>query len=122
MFFIKQLIFEAWGHGTVKMVDECKKAGLPEPNFEEESGGMLVTFRKDVLTQEYLQKMDLNERQVKAVLYIKEKGSIVNSVYQNINSTTKKTATRDLTDLVTKGVLENKGGATRGAVYILKNR
>lgn len=120
--FYKAAYIEAWGHGTVKMVDECKKAGLPEPSFEEESGGMLVTFRKDVLTEEHLQKMNLNERQVKAVLYIKEKGSIVNSVYQSINSTTKKTATRDLADLITKEVIENKGGATRGAVYVLKNK
>lgn len=118
--FYKAAYIEAWGHGTVKMVDECKKAGLPEPNFEEESGGMLVTFRKDVLTEEYLQKMDLNERQIKAVLFIKEKGSIVSSVYQRINATTSKTATRDLVDLVTKGILENKGGATRGAIYMLK--
>lgn len=118
--FYKAAYIEAWGHGTVKMVDECKKAGLPEPNFEEESGGMLVTFRKDVLTEEYLQKLDLNERQIKAVLYIKEKGSIVSSVYQRINDTTSKTATRDLVDLVAKGILENKGGATRGAIYVLK--
>jgi ATP-dependent DNA helicase RecG len=118
--FYKAAYIEAWGHGTIKMVDECKKAGLPEPNFEEESGGMLVTFRKDILTEEYLQKMDLNERQIKAVLYIKEKGSVVSSVYQRINDTTSKTATRDLVDLVTKGILENKGGAIRGAIYMLK--
>lgn len=114
--FYKAAYIEALGHGTVKMVDECKKAGLPEPNFEEESGGMLVPFRKDVLTEEYLQKLNLNERPIKAMLYIKEKGSIVSSVYQCINATTSKTATRDLVDLVTKGILENKGGATRGAI------
>jgi predicted HTH transcriptional regulator len=37
---------EAWGRGTVKIVDECKKAGLPEPEFREEFGGFSVFFRK----------------------------------------------------------------------------
>lgn len=54
------------------------------------------------------------------MLYTKEKGSIVSSAYQRINNTTSKTATRDLVDLVAKGILENKGGATRGAIYVLK--
>jgi len=29
---------EAWGRGTLKIVDECKKAGLPEPDIEKNSG------------------------------------------------------------------------------------
>jgi ATP-dependent DNA helicase RecG len=32
-------MIEAWGRGTIKIVDECKKAGLPEPEFREEFGG-----------------------------------------------------------------------------------
>jgi len=39
-------MIEAWGRGTVKIVDECKKAGLPEPEFREEFGGFSVFFRK----------------------------------------------------------------------------
>jgi ATP-dependent DNA helicase RecG len=44
--FFKAGMIEAWGRGTVKIVDECKKAGLPEPQFREEFGGLSVFFRK----------------------------------------------------------------------------
>ncbi|KAF0156634.1 MAG: ATP-dependent DNA helicase RecG [Syntrophaceae bacterium] len=44
--FFKAGMIEAWGRGTIKIVDECKKAGLPEPDFKEEFGGLSVRFRK----------------------------------------------------------------------------
>ncbi|MFA4911628.1 MAG: ATP-binding protein [Desulfobacteria bacterium] len=44
--FFKGGMIEAWGRGTIKIVDECKKAGLPEPEFREEFRGFSVFFRK----------------------------------------------------------------------------
>jgi len=44
--FFKAGMIEAWGRGTIKIVDECKKAGLPEPEFRQEFGGLSVRFRK----------------------------------------------------------------------------
>ena len=35
---------DAWGRGIEKIINACKEAGLPEPQFEENSGGMLVTL------------------------------------------------------------------------------
>ncbi|MCK5347095.1 MAG: hypothetical protein KAR20_26985, partial [Candidatus Heimdallarchaeota archaeon] len=32
--FFKGGLIEAWGRGTLKIIDECKKAGLPEPEFK----------------------------------------------------------------------------------------
>ncbi len=48
-------------------------------------------------------------RQIKAVLYVKEKGKITNSDYQFINSVSKRTATNDLTELVSKSLLKRIG-------------
>ena len=118
--FYKAAYIEAWGHGTVKMLEECKKVGLPEPLYEEDGGGMLITFRKNIYTAEYLAKLGLNDRQIKAVIHVKGNDSIVNAVYQKINYTTKKTASRDLADLVAKKIFENIGGTTKSAIYILK--
>jgi ATP-dependent DNA helicase RecG len=50
--FFKAGMIEAWGRGTIKIVDECKKAGLPEPDFREEFGGLSVRFRKADKAQE----------------------------------------------------------------------
>lgn len=41
-------------------------------------------------------------RQVKAVLYVKDKGKITNSEYQTLNNVSKTTATRDLTELLNR--------------------
>ena len=57
--------------------------------------------------------MGLNERQVKAVLYVVENGKITNKEYQEVLNVARRTATRDLTELVEKGIL--KSSETKGA-------
>ncbi len=91
---------EQYGSGTVRMVEWMKEAGLPEPDYKEELGGFSVYFCKDIYTQNNLRRMELNEQQIKAVMYVKEKGRIANRKYQELWNTSGRTATRDLTDLV----------------------
>lgn len=57
--------------------------------------------------------MGLNERQLKAVLYVVENGKITNKEYQEVLDVARRTATRDLTELVEKGIL--KSSETKGA-------
>jgi len=59
---------------------------------------------RDVFTETFLSRLGLNERQLKAVKYVKEQGQVSNQIYQEINNTTKRTASRDLTNLVSLGV------------------
>ncbi len=113
---------DAWGRGTIKILDTCKEAGLPEPEIIEQDGGMLVTLYKNVLTEEQLIKLGLNERQVNAIFHVKNKGRISNADFQEIFSVSKATATRDLTELVDKyGLLEKLGQTGAGTNYILKS-
>jgi len=35
---------EAWGRGTNRVIEECKKYGIEPPTFREESGMLVVTF------------------------------------------------------------------------------
>jgi len=44
--FFKAGFIEAWGRGTLKIVDKCKEKNLPEPEFSEMTGGFLVSFFK----------------------------------------------------------------------------
>src|SRR5690606_9634032 len=67
---------ESWGRGIAKMTEQCFKYGLPSPLFFFKSSGFWVEFRKDIYNEKHLQSLDLNERQVKAVLYTKKKGKI----------------------------------------------
>jgi ATP-dependent DNA helicase RecG len=110
---------DSWGSGIMKIVDSCKAAGLPSPIMEEDGGGFIVRLFKDNLTEDQLSKRGLNERQIKAVLYIKENGSITNREYQEINQISNRTATYDLKDLVENFSLLKMSGAGVGTFYEL---
>ena len=115
-FWIKYI--EDVGSGTNKIIKWCVDWGLPEPDFESTGTSLIVTFKKP-LALEDLEKLGLNRRQIKAVDYIVKKGFIDNSEYQKLNTTTKRTATRDLTDLVKKNIFKIVGKGRRALRYTL---
>lgn len=62
--------------------------------------------------------LGLNERQIKAVLFVKEKRKITNSEYQELNNVSKRTATNELTELVNFfKVLIKLGTMGKGVYY-----
>lgn len=118
VFYYAEFI-ESWGRGTLKIVENCVAQGLPEPDFAEENGVMSVVFYKDVWTEKNLQKLGLNERQIKAVRYVKEKGKISNSEYQRINDCSRNTATNDLKYLIDKHIFNESGKKGSGSYYVI---
>jgi len=101
---------EAWGRGTLKILEKCAEQDLPEPDFTEENGVMTVTFYKDKWNKKNLKKLGLNERQIKAVGHIKENKTINLSSYEGlIKNISEKTLYRDLQDLVDKKILKEIG-------------
>jgi len=111
---------ESWGRGTLKMINECESAGLPRPIYPYDMSGFFVHFVKDNVNERFLKSLDLSDRQIKAVLYAKEKGKITNSGYQTLNAVSKTTATRDLTELVEKfKILKRTGDIGAGTYYRL---
>ncbi len=111
---------DAWGRGTLKIINTCKEAGLPEPEITELNGGLLVTLFKDKHSYEQLKKLGLNERQIKAVEYVKEKGKITNKEYQKVNEVGKTTSTQELMELVGQGIFNAPTTKGRGANYTIK--
>lgn len=110
---------DSWGSGIQKIIDACKLAGLPMPVMKEDGGGFIVKLFKDRFSEEELQKIGLNARQIKAVRYVKERGKITNSEYQEINETSERTASRDIAELIHKNVLEQSGSFGAGSIYQL---
>jgi len=111
---------EAWGRGTTMIVEKCVQQGLPEPDFIEESGVMTVIFYKDKWNEENLKNLGLNKRQIKAVLFVKERGKITNKNIQELFKVSRETATRDLIFLLEKDILLSSGSKGAGAYYVLK--
>jgi ATP-dependent DNA helicase RecG len=112
-------LIDAWGRGTIKIIETCKQAGLPEPEIIEQDGGLLVTMFKNNLTKEQLTKLSLNERQLKAVEYVKEKGKITNKEYQSLNTISERTASRELSELVEKQIFKSSERKGAGSYFYL---
>ena len=117
--FYKAGFIESWGRGTLEIVNRCLKQELPEPDFIEEYGVFKTVLYKSKWNEEKLKKMELNERQIKAVLYVKEKGKITNKEYMEIAGISKATATRDLRELLEKKVFKQYGTKGQGIFYQL---
>jgi ATP-dependent DNA helicase RecG len=109
LFLIKYI--EQWGKGTNRVVEWMREENLSEPEFRNATGGFEVTligpgrsFEEEIEKQK-LHKLELNERQKRAVEYIKKKGSITNREYQELNRVSNKTAYKDLSELLRKEIL-----------------
>ena len=62
--------------------------------------------------------MGLNERQIEAVLYVKENGNISNRIFRDMFDITEKTAFRDFEKLIKLHLLR-KEGEKKGTIYLL---
>ena len=102
-------IVESVGSGIERMTNALKDAGLPELKIEANHVDFTLVFLKDIYTEEYLQKLGLNERQIKAVMYVKEKGRITNREYRELNKVSNKTAYLELEDLVKRKIFSTEG-------------
>lgn len=109
-FMIKNI--EQWGTGTNEMIKETVKHGLPEPEFEDTGTSIVVTFRKLKLTEEILK--GLNERQRKAIEFLKLHKKLTTSEYQEVINKPLVTAKRDLLDLKKKKIIEYVGSLKTG--------
>lgn len=107
-FFLIKFI-EQWGTGTNRIISECLKYGLPEPLFEEVAGNLVVTFRKTKFTEDYLKQLGLNERQIKAIHYLKENKQITRRKYSSLFNCSTRTAFNDLQAMIDKKILKRKG-------------
>jgi ATP-dependent DNA helicase RecG len=107
--FFRSGYVESWGRGISKIEEQCSAAGLPAPTFINEGSDFWVIFRKDIYNKEDLSKLNLNERQLDALLFFKAKGEITSSEYAEKYKVSDRTARRDLSELIENELLKNEG-------------
>jgi ATP-dependent DNA helicase RecG len=110
---------DSWGRGTLKIINSCKEAGLPEPTITALDGGILVTLFKDKFSTEQLKSLSLSERQIAAVEFVKENKKISSKDYQLLTGLSRETSSRDLKTLVDVGVFKDSGAKGARAFYEL---
>ncbi|HEU18612.1 MAG TPA: DUF4062 domain-containing protein [Deltaproteobacteria bacterium] len=108
---------EKAGTGTTDMIADCRKAGLPEPDFEQRGPHFVVTLWRDWLTDAVMAKLDLNDRQVQAIAHTKRKGRISTGEYRDMANVSESTALRELRHLTKLGILKKVGDTGRAAHY-----
>ena len=119
VFYLAGLI-EEYGSGIGRILNSLDRTGLPEPEFKEEFDGFSIYMRKKRYTEEYLKELGLNERQIKAMAYVEEHGSISIGDYAKIvPDVDERTLQRDFSSLVEKNLLKIVG-KTKGRRYELK--
>ncbi len=108
---------EKAGSGTQRMIDLCREAGLPEPDFELRAGSFVITLWRDWLTPEVLAMYNLNERQIAGLECLRSEGRLTSGRYQELTGVSRQTAARDLDDMVRKGIITRRG-ERRGTYYV----
>ena len=98
------------------MINLCAEAGLPAPEFRQQSGSFVLTLWRDWLTDEIIGTLGLNDRQKKVISILQEEHHISNAKYQEVTKASRATAKRDLEELVHKGLIILVGTG-RGAYY-----
>jgi len=113
---------EKIGSGMERMRIVCDEQNCPYPEVDYTDTHFYLNFKP---SREYLKmsevekpevgwENELNERQKKAIDFVREKGKITNSDYRNLCNVSTDTAHKDLRELVEKNILirEGSGRAT----------
>jgi len=111
---------ESWGRGIKKIIEKCKEAGIPDVTFKYKPSDFWITFKKDIYFEDYLNQLNLNKRQVEALIHWKKEGVITNSQYKDKFAISDRTALRDLFELTERGILK-KVGEKRTVKYLYNN-
>ncbi|MEA3493479.1 MAG: helix-turn-helix domain-containing protein [Candidatus Margulisiibacteriota bacterium] len=118
--FYRVNLAERIGSGIKRMSDLMREHGLSKPKIEVTEGFFTIIFhgpkRPEVAVPE---TVELNERQNKALEYIKNTGQITRQEYEKINKVPERTANYDLKVMMKKGIV-SKVGRARAAKYVIK--
>lgn len=118
-------IVENRGSGIRTMIAQLARAGLPPPQFKDHGSHFRAIFLNETLldpaTIDWLSTFaphPLNERQRRALAYLKRYKSIRNKDYCRLNNCDSRITTAELSELRELGLI-NQSGTRGGAVYYL---
>jgi ATP-dependent DNA helicase RecG len=112
---------EELGLGIDRMIEEMLQHGHPAPEFRATPYSFAVVLRNQRERRPAPSwEHNMNERQLRALAYVREFGRITNHEYRELcPNVSSETLRLDLSDLVDKGLLLRVGDK-RGTCYILK--
>jgi predicted HTH transcriptional regulator len=114
---------ENWGSGVPRMKRAMAAYNLPQPVFEEPGPNFTATFSGP--GERFMRELEarpawmagLNERQIKVIEYLAERGEITNREYRQMFGLGHTATAKDLAGLVESRLVERRG-VGRSTVYI----
>ena len=122
--FYKAGLIESWGRGTLKIIDECKKEGLKEPEFKLINNYFSVIFYRkinelsDRSTDEFTDEFTDNMKKIIRLIHKNPKITL-NKIADEIGMS-KRGIIKNTTQLKEKGILERIGTAKGGYWKLIK--
>ena len=102
VFFLRGFV-ERIGSGAERMINLCRSAGLPDPEWSQDSGGITVVLRKAG------RMSTLNERQETLLQRMETESAVATADFRTQFSISDRQARNDLTELVKTGYLRRVG-------------
>ena len=106
------------------MIETMMQAGHPQPEFKATPHSFTVTLQnakeRETLTGSPAWENSMNERQLRAIQYMRDNGRITSRDYQDIcPDVSPETLRLDMVDLTDRGIVM-KVGMKRGTYYIMR--
>jgi len=111
---------EGLGTGISKIIKQCRRAGLPDPEFNNLGDAFQLVLHGSQSTKARRPVDSENPRQQQALAFAKAHGKIKTKDLVKLSGVSPPTATADLNELVKQGKL-HKVGKFRGAYYEIEN-
>jgi ATP-dependent DNA helicase RecG len=114
VFYLRRYV-ETWGTGTTKMIELCHSNNIPEPIFEEYSGGLSVTFKFKEKIGSFSEKLNSplhpRQRRERIIPLLKESGSLsAKEIYTALKvKVSFRTLKTDLLALQQQGRIQQEG-------------
>lgn len=111
---------EGLGSGVPRMINSMREHGLVDPEFLIYEQFFRVILRNKPSELRPIKRYsDLNERQIKAIEFLKQNKILKTKTYMKINNVSFGTARIDINEMIKFGYIK-KIGSYRGAYYVLK--
>jgi len=108
--FFRAGLIEAWGQGTIKIINECRKAGITEPEFSYDLSGFMIEFKgKTIETSEKVSEKTSEKTSEKIIKFIKSNSQITIQELVSLIGISNRSIERNLQKLQKENKLERVG-------------
>jgi ATP-dependent DNA helicase RecG len=113
--FFRAGLIEAWGRGTLKIIDECHKLNIPTPTFSSDSSGFGIEFKKaPQKTSEKTSEKTSGKTSEKILVLVRTNSKITIAELSEKIGITERSIERNLQKLQRDNLLKRIGGAKGG--------